>query len=171
MKIRTTAKIMGCLLATALAFGVAHAAEIKLKPAQTRIIELAEKPGTIIVSHPEFVSVQMIAPTKMLVQGLATGYTNLLVIGKKGDKVADLDITISGSGDRRFVRVYQAGERSTFVCAPDCASAPTMNDSVRSLLERSISVRANQSIAEAASENMKGLTSKNGRRGDWRRPQ
>ncbi len=171
MKTRTTAKIMGSLMAAFLALGSLHAAEIKLKPAQTRIITLAEKPGTIIVSHPEFVSVQMIAPSKMLIQGLAAGYTNLLVLSKKGEKVADLDITITNRGDKRFVRVYQAGERATFVCAPECAPAPNMNDSARALLERNLSVQANQSLAKAASENTKGLSADKDRKGDWRRPQ
>jgi hypothetical protein len=153
MSSKITARIAAGLLAAVLSAGSLQAMEMRLKPTEVKILNLAERPGTIVVSHPEFISVQMIGGKKMLIQGLATGYTNVLVLDRRGEKLANIDVSVSSRGDKRLLRVYAGGERSSYICNPECAPSMTSNDSPRAIADRIRSIQAYRGLASAASEN------------------
>ena len=122
-------------VAAAFSTTAASAIEMRLQTSESRILTMATQPGTIIVSNPEFVSVSVLSSKRLLVQGLNTGFSNVLVMDKKGNRLASLEVSVSSRYSRRELRSYVAGERATYTCNPDCARVVSADDGIREMAE------------------------------------
>ncbi len=128
--------LMLALVAGALAMSAAaqiDAAELHMKPAESRMITIAGEPRTIIISRPEVLNVRVMTGNKLMIQGIANGDTRVEVLDSEGHKLANLDVIVSDAHDRRAVRVYVAGRRSTYSCAPNCVKVFVPNDDGKAL--------------------------------------
>ena len=122
------------LLATNAAVS-SNAAEMRIKPAESRMITIAGEPRTIIISRPEVLNVRVLTENKIMIQGIANGDTRVEVLDAEGRKLANLDVIVTDVHDKRTVRLYIAGKRRTYSCAPNCAKVFIPNDDHEALSE------------------------------------
>ena len=130
--------LMLALIAGAMAMSAevkVHAAEMRIKPAESRMITIAGEPRTIIISRPEVINVRIMSGNKLMIQGIANGDTRVEVLDSDGRKLANLDVIVSDARDRRTVRMYLAGRRSTYSCAPNCVKVFVPNDDSKALAD------------------------------------
>jgi hypothetical protein len=121
-----------CLLAIAAVAPAANAEDLILKTDQTSIIMLSADPGTIVVGNPGIADVTLNGK-QLFLHGKAPGSTNVTIIDANGNKMSDLDITVSNNY-RNLVSVFSASPkgapiRQTYTCVPDCEPAMVAGDS------------------------------------------
>lgn len=109
-----------------LAVPASAAQELVINIAQTQILETSAKPGTIIIGAPGVVDASM-QGGKIFLQGKGYGSTNIIILDRKGAEIGNYEVTVKrvGSND---VAIYKAGERYSYVCAPNCEAAPQVGD-------------------------------------------
>ena len=155
MKPKMTATLIGGAVLAALTASIVQAAEMRLKPNELKIINLSDDPKAIIVSNPEFLSVQLLSKRKILLQGLAFGHTKLTVLNKEGEKLANLDINILPRNGKNILRVWnKRGTRETYLCNPECAPSYTMHDDMWAVSRLESQVSSIQDLAETANRNI-----------------
>ena len=110
-----------------------NAAEMRIKPAESRMITIAGEPRTIIISRPEVLNIRVLTNNKLMIQGIANGDTKVEILDAEGRKLANLDVIVSDTRDKRAVRMYLAGRRSSYSCAPNCVKVFVPNDDGKEL--------------------------------------
>ena len=118
---------VGTVLALAL-FGAAgaHAVTVKVSPDRATLVTLSGKPATIIVGNPTYADVAAIGD-KVLVQGRNYGKTNIIVLDGQGRRLAQFDVLVVND-DPQEVALFREGQRTTYLCAPDCVQVLDTRD-------------------------------------------
>ena len=90
---------------------------------QTQLMMLNSDPGTIIVGNPSIADVSLNG-RQLFIHGHAFGETNLVVFDGSGNKIADLELTVSHD-TANSLAFYKGNAtngvaRYTYSCAPNC---------------------------------------------------
>ena len=122
------------LISTVLtgAFLIAPAAAIagsaiNIMADRAKIIKVAGKVASVIVGNPAFADVS-VQKSYIIVYGRNFGQTNILVLDKNGNQLANLDVSIIRGPDRN-IAVYRAGDKASYACSPKCESTLQVGDS------------------------------------------
>ncbi len=121
--------LFGCIaLAGALAATTAYAgAPIQVPVDEARIVELADKPGTIIVGNPSIADVSLRNDTLLIVQGKSYGATNIIVLTRDGKQIANMDVLVQARY-RHALSVFSSSGRKSFRCKPFCETELNVGD-------------------------------------------
>ncbi|MGX6646949.1 pilus assembly protein N-terminal domain-containing protein [Maricaulaceae bacterium MS644] len=152
--------LAAALTATALSGACASAAladrhTVRIPSNHAGVVRLPEAAATVIVGNPAIADAALYDQRTLLVSGRAFGQTNVIAMNQAGQVIYTADLSITES-NRNHVRVYRNNVQYSFVCDPECQTAPTVGDQVDWFDDMS-GQRATQAgqaagAAEAASE-------------------
>jgi hypothetical protein len=95
---------------------------------QAKLLSVGGEPTTIVVGNPNIADVT-IQGTNVFVHGRNFGSTNLIVLDKQGNQLANLDVTVTLGGNNNL-NVYRGGSKYSYVCAPLCQVVVQVGDKV-----------------------------------------
>lgn len=91
------------------------------------VVRLPEDAATVIVGNPAIADASLYDHRTLLVSGRVFGQTNVIAMNEAGRVIYTADLSVTES-DRNHVRVYRNTVQYSFVCDPDCETAPTVGD-------------------------------------------
>lgn len=108
--------------------GVAMAAApIDVKVNMARILRINSPAATVIIGNPGIADVTIQDPKTLVLTGKSYGQTNMIVLDKAGNPIADTLIQVI-QGQTDTVTMYNGGARATLACAPTCAPVVMVGD-------------------------------------------
>jgi hypothetical protein len=96
---------------------------------QATLLKLPEGTQTLVIGNPLIADAAVQGGT-MVITAKSYGMTNLMVLGSKGETMAEYPIQVVGPSDKLVV-VYRGIERETYSCAPKCEKRITLGDSLQ----------------------------------------
>jgi hypothetical protein len=96
---------------------------------QATLLKLPEGTATLVIGNP-LIADAAVQGGIMVVTAKSYGMTNLVVLGSKGENLAEYPIQVVGPTDK-LVTVYRGIERETYSCAPKCEKRITLGDSLQ----------------------------------------
>lgn len=122
------AAMAGCLLFTA---GPAGAQTINLTLDKARVLRIERPVATVSIGNDDIASVSVESLRMIFLTGKAVGETNLVVLDKRGNEIANYDIVVAPE-IRRHVTIHRGTTSiATLSCAPRCtmvANPTTLGD-------------------------------------------
>ncbi len=118
----------GTVIAMALfGLGNAHAKDLRLKPDEVRIMNMASEPAAVVVGNPVYADASVVANKRLMIQGRNPGKTSITVLDEDGNRLAQFNVVVNGT-DKDAMVVFKANSRTTYVCAPDCSETLSADD-------------------------------------------
>jgi hypothetical protein len=102
--------------------------ELIIKTDQTQLIDVSGNPGAVVIGNPSIADATVHA-NKIFIHGRSFGSTNLIILDQSGNQLVSLDITVQLGGENNLA-LYKAGNRYSYVCAPDCEATLQSGDQV-----------------------------------------
>ena len=93
---------------------------------QAKLLSVGGEPSTVVVGNPNIADVT-VQGTNVFVHGRNFGSTNLIVLDKEGNQLANLDVTVMLGGNNNL-NVYRGGSKYSYVCAPMCQTIVQVGD-------------------------------------------
>jgi hypothetical protein len=93
---------------------------------QAKLLSVGGEPSTVVVGNPNIADVT-VQGTNVFVHGRNFGSTNLIVLDKEGNQLANLDVTVMLGGNHNL-NVYRGGSKYSYVCAPLCQVVVQVGD-------------------------------------------
>lgn len=92
-----------------------------------RILRINASAATVIVGNPGVADVTIQDPQTLILTGKSYGQTNLIVLDKDGNPIADtlIEVVQMQAG---VMTVYQGSARTSLSCAPVCQNIIMMGD-------------------------------------------
>jgi hypothetical protein len=85
---------------------------------KTQLLAISEEPGTVVIGNPAIADVS-VNGKQIFVHGHAFGDTNLMILDKSGNQIANFDLTVTHNAGNSLA-LYKAGNRTSYTCAPLC---------------------------------------------------
>jgi Pilus formation protein N terminal region len=118
---------VGLLIMGLVTGGQAKAADqLMVKTDQTQLLTLAAPAGVAVVGNPSIADVT-VKGQQVFVHGRAFGLTNLIILDADGNQLANFDVTVQ-KGANSEVAMFKAGNKSSYICLPDCETALQVGD-------------------------------------------
>lgn len=95
---------------------------------QAKLLSVGGEPSTIVVGNPSIADVT-VQGSNVFVHGRNFGSTNLIVLDKEGNQLANLDVTVMQGGNNNLT-VFRGGGKYSYVCAPQCQVVTQVGDKV-----------------------------------------
>lgn len=92
-----------------------------------RILRINASAATVIIGNPGIADVTIQDPQTLILTGKSYGQTNLIVLDKDGNPIADTMIEVVQM-QAGVMTVYQGQARQSLSCAPVCQSIIMMGD-------------------------------------------
>jgi hypothetical protein len=96
---------------------------------QAALLKLPEGTATLVIGNP-LIADAAVQGSSMVITAKSYGMTNLIVLSRNGETVAEYPIQVVGPADKLVV-VYRGIERETYSCAPNCEKRITLGDSLQ----------------------------------------
>ena len=96
----------------------ARAALLRLGHAE--VLRFSQSVGTIVVGDSGVLSATAVNDSTVVLTALATGRTNVVVLGQEGQVLSRLNVRVAVPQVPKTT-VYRGAARSVLVCDPDCA--------------------------------------------------
>lgn len=110
-------------IASALFAGTAGAAEdqdlLRVFMNQARVLKLDRPVAKVIVGNSEVADATVADPTTIVLTGRSFGATNLVLLDKDGNAIADERVLVS-IDEGNTVRIFKQTERTVLSCTPNC---------------------------------------------------
>lgn len=102
-------------------------APINVNVNMARILRINASAATVIVGNPGIADVTIQDPQTLILTGKSYGQTNLIVLDKAGNPIADTMIEVVQM-QAGVMTVYQGQARTSLSCAPVCQNIIMMGD-------------------------------------------
>ena len=109
----------GCLLFTA---GPAGAETIKVTLDKTRVLRVERPIATVSIGNNDIASVSVESLRLIFLTGKAVGETNLVILDKKGNEIANYDIVVAPETARHVTIHRGTTGVATLSCDPRCTT-------------------------------------------------
>ncbi len=93
---------------------------------RAKIIDISGDPATVIVGNPLFADAS-IQRGKVIILGRHFGATNVIVLNRDGQPLAEFEVSVTRGGSQNVV-LYKAGKTWSYSCAPNCEYHLTVGD-------------------------------------------
>ena len=104
-------------------------ATVEVPVDQARIVQLTGAPGTVVVGNPSIADVNIRGDRLLVVQGKSYGTTNIIVLTKDGEQIANMDVLV-GHSNKHGLAIYSSAGRQSYRCKPFCEGELNAGDSV-----------------------------------------
>ena len=122
------------LLATSLmvtGIGTLNEAEAKetiyVTVDHAKVMRVSRPAATVIIGNPGIADATVQDSTTLVITGKSFGVTNMIILDKEGDPIADALLTVQGERVNA-VTVYRRTARETFSCSPNCERSLALGD-------------------------------------------
>lgn len=143
--------LAGCaaLFAVLAVAGSTDAAEPLLVTVdQARVMRISEPADTVIVGNPAIADATIRDRQTLIITGHSFGTTNLIVLDKQGQQIADQLLTVQ-SQEGNLVTVFKRSTRETFSCVTVCEPMLNVGDSSEVFRSTSEQIQARTSLAQS----------------------
>jgi hypothetical protein len=113
-------------LAAAFVTPALAATDIVVNSDQAKMVSISGEPGTIVVGNPSIADVTM-NRSNIFIHGRNYGSTNIIVLDKEGNQLANLDVTVMLGGNHN-INVFKSAGRLSYSCAPLCEATLQVGD-------------------------------------------
>jgi Flp pilus assembly secretin CpaC len=128
MKAKNVAKILAVLIAAGASAQSAYSAQpLVVFANQTKLMQLAAAPSTIIVGNPSIADVT-INGAQVFLHGRNYGTTNLMILDAGGAVLHDYEVTVQ-EGANNNITIFKGGASLTYACMDDCQPTLRAGDS------------------------------------------
>ncbi len=115
-----------------------------------RRLPLERPVGTLMIGNPAIADATMISATEAVITAKSVGSTNMIFIGQDGAVIADLEILVLESPERRVMLRRGPTAVANYQCAPRCERTLSLSDSPDAHTElTSVISRENSMVSEA----------------------
>jgi Flp pilus assembly secretin CpaC len=97
---------------------------------QAKVMRIARPADLVIIGNPAIADATIQDNQTLIITGKSFGSTNLIVLDRSGQAIADETVTVSPQNDQ-VVTVYRRAERQTFSCTPDCSPVLAVGDNTQ----------------------------------------
>ncbi len=102
-----------------LAAGHVHAGQqLDLAMDRSIMITVAGEPATVVIGNPSLADISLNGK-QVFLHGHAAGDTNLIILDRDGNTLADFELTVSHNNSN-MVTLSKGGVRYSYTCAPYC---------------------------------------------------
>jgi len=98
---------------------------------RAKVMRISTPADTVIVGNPGIADAVVHDRQTLIITGRMVGVTNLVILDKKGEPIADETITVEKI-QQNLVTVQRGNQRSSYFCTPHCASMMEVGDSPES---------------------------------------
>lgn len=129
---------------------------VEIKINRAKVMRVSRPASMIIIGNPAIADATIQDAQTLIITGKQYGTTNLIVLDKQGEPIADEILTVSSALDGQVV-IYKGASRQTFNCSPDCEPVMRLGDdeTLQSSLQSQISSQTDmvQQANDAMEEN------------------
>lgn len=151
MKLLAHLLILGllCNLIPVVAQANQEAGAIQVKIDRAKVMKIARPAAMIIIGNPAIADATIKDSQTLIITGKRYGTTNLIVLDREGEPIADEVLTVSSDRTGSVV-VYKGSKRSTLNCTPECDPVYRVGDDTEILSD--LSQQASQHFEDATSD-------------------
>lgn len=124
---RIAALLAAALVLSPLAPALADSAPVSVKVNMARILRINAPAATVIIGNPGVADVTIQDPQTLVLTGRSYGQTNLIILDKIGNPIADTLIEVVQE-QANVVTVFMGDRRTTLACAPVCQGVVMLGD-------------------------------------------
>lgn len=92
-----------------------------------KVMRVSRPAATVIIGNPGIADATVQDSTTLVITGKSFGVTNIIILDKEGDPIADALLTVQGERVNA-VTVYRRTDRETFSCSPNCERSLALGD-------------------------------------------
>ena len=152
--VRRIAALTFAGLASVAAFAAtAGAAEpISVIVDRAKVLHISQPADVVIIGNPAIADATIQDSQTLIITGRSYGTTNLIVLDKQGQSIADDIVTVEPSNDQ-VVTVYRRASRQTLSCTPECSPVMSLGDTPNVFDSANAQIQAARSLADSAAKN------------------
>lgn len=149
---RIAALTFAGLAALAASAAAANASEpISVIVNRAKVLHISQPADVVIIGNPAIADATIQDSQTLIITGRSFGTTNLIVLDKKGQSIANDLVTVMPSDDQ-VVTVYRRASRETLSCTPQCSPVMSMGDNTGVFDAAKAQIEASQSVADSAAK-------------------
>ena len=114
-----------------------------------RVMQISRPADIVIIGNPAIADATIQDNRTLIITGRSFGTTNLIVLDKEGQPIADEVITVAAPNNQ-VVTVYRRSSRQSYSCTPDCSPMLIVGDNVATFEAVNSQIQAHGSLSEAA---------------------
>jgi Flp pilus assembly secretin CpaC len=118
---------------------------------RAKVLHISQPADVVIIGNPAIADATIQDSQTLIITGRSFGTTNLIVLDKQGQSIADTVVTVEPSNDQ-VVTVYRRASRQTLSCTPECSPVMTLGDNPTSFEAANSQIQAARSLADSASQ-------------------
>ena len=141
-------------LASVAAFAAAASATepISVIVDRAKVLHISQPADVVIIGNPAIADATIQDSQTLIITGRSYGTTNLIVLNKQGQSIADNLVTVEPPNDS-VVTVYRRASRETLSCTPECAPVMSLGDNAGAFDAAKSQIEATRSLADSAAKN------------------
>ncbi len=114
---------------------------------RAKIFRINKPAATIVIGNPAIADATVEDERTLVLTGRSFGVTNLIIMAKDGEVIADRTIVVRGH-EANTVRVYRRSSRETYACAPVCEPTLTIGDNATAFSASNAQILARNALNE-----------------------
>lgn len=111
-----------------------------------KIIRLDEPVATILIGNPGIADASVEDETTLILTGKTAGTTNLILLDKEGEEMANTVIRVS-SDIQQLTTIFYGRNRQTFSCSPTCERVISVGDASESFEAATTQIQTRQQFS------------------------
>ncbi len=119
---------------------------------RAKVLHISQPADVVIIGNPAIADATIQDSQTLIITGRSYGTTNLIVLDKEGQSIADKIVTVEPSNDQ-VVTVYRRALRQTLSCTPECSPILSLGDTPSVFESANSQIQAARSLANAAAKN------------------
>ena len=120
---------------------------------RAKVMRISRPADIVIIGNPAIADATIQDNQTLIITGRSYGTTNLIVLDRDGQSIADEVVTVEPSNDQ-VVTVYRRASRQTLSCTPDCSPMLALGDNQTAFDAANTQIQATRSLADdSASKN------------------
>ena len=118
---------------------------------RAKVLHISQPADVVIIGNPAIADATIQDSQTLIITGRSFGTTNLIILDKQGQSIADNIVTVEPSNDQ-VVTVYRRASRQTLSCTPECSPVKTLGDNPSSFDAANAQITAARSLADSAAQ-------------------
>ena len=141
-------------LASVAAFAAAASAAepISVIVDRAKVLHISQPADVVIIGNPAIADATIQDSQTLIITGRSFGTTNLIVLDKQGQSIADNLVTVEPSNDA-VVTIYRRASRETLSCTPECSPVMSLGDNPSTFDAAKSQIQAARTLADSAAKN------------------
>lgn len=118
---------------------------------RAKVLHISRPADVVIIGNPAIADATIQDSQTLIITGRSYGTTNLIVLDREGQSIADEVVTVEPSNDQ-VVTVYRRALRQTLSCTPDCSPVLSLGDNTSVFESTNQQINAARTLAESAAQ-------------------